>query len=191
MEASLCLTAFVWVSHLSVSSCLVLGVAASAGNGFKCLPPTFKCIFTVIDGSDACHNIIFTSLHWIQPDQAVQNSSSSCSHITSTTRYIRLNTRVLCWWPQDSSEHVGGRMEKWLFCAMWMCNLCSRPRSKHKNIRLNTSDKHHRPAGSRTRTFTGVLGLKARLDPLKRRPCCHITVLYIQNPLLSLHITDL
>lgn len=55
------------VSHLSVTSCLVLGVAAAAavecqlaGNGFKCLLPVFKYILRVMHSSDASHIIVFT-----------------------------------------------------------------------------------------------------------------------------------
>lgn len=106
----------------------------SAGSGLKCLLPVFKYTFTVIHSSSTSHIIVFT-LFCLNPVWS-GNNSTACFHITCTTRYIRLNAGSVL----GSSEHVDGRMEKWLFCSV-QCECVNstrvvitsaRPRSKHK-----------------------------------------------------------
>lgn len=175
----------------------------SAGSGFKCLLPMFKYTFTVIHSSSASHIIVFT-LFCLNPVWS-GNNSTACFHITCTTRYVRLNAGSVL----GSSEHVDGRMEKWLFCSV-QCECVNSavdpgcyhlgsasiqtkdpgeamPLYQHVSNNVssdssftvglllfprllklfrrvadvtrgfNTSDKHHRPAGSRTGTNSDFL----------------------------------
>lgn len=204
MSDSLC-----WVSRLSVTSCLVLGVAAAAA--VECQlevawSASSPCLSTHSQWFTAAVRLTSSSLHysvWTQSDQV------TIPLLVFTSPDNTLHTAEHAGSVLGSSEHVDGRMEKWLFCSV-QCECVNSavdpgcyhlgsasiqtkdpgeamPLYQHvsNNVSsdssftvglllfprllklfrrvadvtrgLNTSDKHHRPAGSRTGTNSDFL----------------------------------